>query len=68
MRNNSRLARLERDIGPDYSKIDVTQLSDAELDALIASLPPMTPEEQAWISGLTDDELEELIAGREVLR
>ena len=76
MKNNGRLARLEREAGPavsdiDFAKItdaelariDFAKLADAELDALLAFLPPSTPEEQAWVRGLTDVELDALIAG-----
>ena len=62
MRNSSRLARLERQAPSNYADIDVTQLSDEELDALIASIPRG---KRAWWASMTDEELENIIATAE---
>jgi len=60
MRNSNRLARLERVAGPDLAGVDVTQLTDAELEALIATIPPA---ERERLAKMTDAELETIAHG-----
>jgi len=59
MRCNGRLAKLERAAGPNLTEVDITQLTDAELETLHAAIPAA---ERAWLAQLTDAELKALIA------
>lgn len=56
-----RVARIEATASP-WTLEDFAALTDAELNALIASHPP-DPQQDEWIKSLTDEQLDAIIRG-----